>query len=286
MTEQENTKVYELAKELGIDSISLLDKLKTLNIKVKNHMSELAEADLQVARTALKKATETPAAEKKTAAPKVRKKAAATTEVTSTPTAPKTGLIKTGTKTTSKATATAESAEKKASSPIIRRRTKADGATETYTQGLSAPSPEATTQQKLQEATEQEKAIETSSAVKSAAVEQITQEQAQQEVDTPPPPATSAPVIRHAPRKNILTVVESKPIPPKPVIKPAVKTSTPAGATAANKATPTEKDGYRVFRMTKESIDQMVEEEAAKKRASRSEVNRGRRIIDSMPSFC
>ena len=35
-------KVFELAKELGTDSISLLDKLKSVGIQVKNHMSSLS----------------------------------------------------------------------------------------------------------------------------------------------------------------------------------------------------------------------------------------------------
>ena len=55
MSEQEMVKVYELAKELGIDSISLLDKLKGLNIRVKNHMSELRDDEVAIARTSLKK---------------------------------------------------------------------------------------------------------------------------------------------------------------------------------------------------------------------------------------
>src|SRR6476620_9758908 len=58
MSEQEMVKVYELAKELGIDSISLLDKLKSLNIKVKNHMSELRNDEVQIARTSLRKGIE------------------------------------------------------------------------------------------------------------------------------------------------------------------------------------------------------------------------------------
>ena len=58
MSEQEMVKVYELAKELGIDSISLLDKLKSLNIKVKNHMSELRSEEVQIARSSLRKGGE------------------------------------------------------------------------------------------------------------------------------------------------------------------------------------------------------------------------------------
>src|SRR6185312_14507367 len=58
MSENQTVKVYELAKELGIDSISLLDKLKSLNIKVKNHMSELRDEEVQIARTSLKRGAE------------------------------------------------------------------------------------------------------------------------------------------------------------------------------------------------------------------------------------
>src|SRR4051812_49008314 len=75
MSEQGTIKVYELAKELGIDSISLLDKLKNLNIKVKNHMSELGTEEVQLARSSLRKGAHA-AGEKtaKKAPPRTRKK--------------------------------------------------------------------------------------------------------------------------------------------------------------------------------------------------------------------
>src|SRR3954467_6076836 len=74
MSEQEMVKVYELAKELGIDSISLLDKLKSLNIKVKNHMSELRNEEVQIARTSLRKGLDSDKSIKKIPT-KTRKKA-------------------------------------------------------------------------------------------------------------------------------------------------------------------------------------------------------------------
>ncbi len=52
--QQESMKVYELAKELGLDSFSLLDKLKQINIEVKSHMSSLAADQAQAIRDALK----------------------------------------------------------------------------------------------------------------------------------------------------------------------------------------------------------------------------------------
>ncbi|MGZ3705146.1 MAG: translation initiation factor IF-2 N-terminal domain-containing protein, partial [Bdellovibrionota bacterium] len=51
---QESLKVYELAKELGLDSFTLLDKLKSINIEVKSHMSSLAAEQAQAIRDALK----------------------------------------------------------------------------------------------------------------------------------------------------------------------------------------------------------------------------------------
>src|SRR3954470_13745994 len=97
MTEQENIKVYELAKELGMDSISLLDKLKGLNIKVKNHMSELGAEEVQAARTSLgKKAASSDAAPKKKTVAK--KKPAAEAAAPAAPEAEKPVAAKTVTK--------------------------------------------------------------------------------------------------------------------------------------------------------------------------------------------
>ena len=50
MTTDENIKVYELAKELGLDSITLIEKLKQLEIEVKSHMSSLNEQDAKTVR--------------------------------------------------------------------------------------------------------------------------------------------------------------------------------------------------------------------------------------------
>jgi translation initiation factor IF-2 len=79
MSDREPTKVYELAKELGIDSISLVDKLKTLEINVKNHMSELSDSDVERARSVLKAGSMTASsASAKTAAKKTATTATAT----------------------------------------------------------------------------------------------------------------------------------------------------------------------------------------------------------------
>ena len=52
--QQESLKVYELAKELGLDSFALLDKLKQINIEVKSHMSSLATEQANAVREAIK----------------------------------------------------------------------------------------------------------------------------------------------------------------------------------------------------------------------------------------
>ena len=62
----ENMKVYELAKELGLESMGLLDTLKECSISVKSHMSTLTEEDISKAREFLfKKAEEKTSTKKK-----------------------------------------------------------------------------------------------------------------------------------------------------------------------------------------------------------------------------
>lgn len=58
MTEAQNIKVYELAKELGFDSISLVEKLTSINIKVKNRMSDLTPEMVSQAKAAFQAATQ------------------------------------------------------------------------------------------------------------------------------------------------------------------------------------------------------------------------------------
>ncbi len=166
MTDREPIKVYELAKELGIDSISLVDKLKTLEINVKNHMSELTDTDVERARSVLKTgsvsaktaagtaaskttktaatgakkvvarrasgATETvtpPAAEAPAAAAKpVRKRVATATKEAPT-TAEKPAAVSTS--------SAASAADATSSSTVIRRRVLSDGATQTVTSTIS-----------------------------------------------------------------------------------------------------------------------------------------------------
>ena len=163
MTDREPLKVYELAKELGIDSISLVDRLKNLEINVKNHMSELTDSDVERARTVLKtgsvsgkSAAGATAGKVKSAAPAktppakaastkaapakkvVSRRASATPE----PEAPK--PIKKRTATTTpplptsvNAAAQAPATPTESSSTIIRRRVLSDGATQTVTSTVS-----------------------------------------------------------------------------------------------------------------------------------------------------
>jgi translation initiation factor IF-2 len=163
MTDREPLKVYELSKELGIDSITLVDKLNGLSIAVKNHMSELSDADVEKARAALKTgmAAEDPSKAKKSTgtgavkktvtrkaaptaaapeAPKAPTKSAAAAEAAP---APKTAAVRKRPSTTTPAekpapvapAAPAESSS--SSSTVIRRRVLSDGATQTVTSTIS-----------------------------------------------------------------------------------------------------------------------------------------------------
>ena len=73
-------KVYELAKELGLDSFALLDKLKQIDIEVKSHMSSLASEQAEAVRQLLKTENKSSSApKKKTAATGTKAKKATTT---------------------------------------------------------------------------------------------------------------------------------------------------------------------------------------------------------------
>ncbi|MBU6153749.1 MAG: translation initiation factor IF-2 [Bdellovibrionales bacterium] len=146
MTDREPLKVYELAKELGIDSISLVDKLKGLDINVKNHMSELTDGDAEKARNVLKVGTTTVGAETASGGTKktVTRKAsgAGATAATKTPT-------KTVTKTSSKPAAKAaaplpEAAAAPSATPAakpVRKRTTATTAAKDSASATPAASP-------------------------------------------------------------------------------------------------------------------------------------------------
>ncbi len=323
MSEQEMVKVYELAKELGIDSISLLDKLKSLNINVKNHMSELRNEEVQIARSSLRKGLDSSDKSAKRVSTKTRKKAGETTSTLPHPTVD-----------------TSSSGEKRSSSPIIRRRNKSESgaefvppssaspvlkhthqATEAVhtpvtaeadTEHLKVQQTEVTTEIEEQEQTltssqaqEEQSASEPILETETISTEAASATIATSVIETPttqttetgpiqgthvtpsslstgtpttpettPPAApkpTRPPVVLTprpvAPRRSILKIVEPTAPPPRPMIKPApVAVTTPAKPAVKGTTTTQDKDGFRIIKMTKENLDQMVEEEAAKKR--------------------
>jgi translation initiation factor IF-2 len=51
-------RVYQLAKELGMENAELVDKLRALNVDVKNHMSTLSDADVERIRLEVSQARE------------------------------------------------------------------------------------------------------------------------------------------------------------------------------------------------------------------------------------
>lgn len=138
MSEQQTLKVYELAKELGVDSISLVDKLRMLNINVKNHMSELTGTDVLSARSSLTAKPTTakaPAARsgakaisKTTTSTKTAKAATLAGESTAKKTAPRTRKKSDASVVAaSESPAATDPHAMKSTSPIIRRRVKAEG---------------------------------------------------------------------------------------------------------------------------------------------------------------
>jgi translation initiation factor IF-2 len=312
--EPQTVKVYELAKELGIDSISLLDKLKALNINVKNHMSDLEDEAVQLARTSLKgggKAGVKPAAKKDASAKPAAKKTAA-----------KTGTALKKKATTVEAPAApveAQAPTTPAAAPIIRRRTKADGVTETvsptpkaYQQPITEEAPaeheayadagESSSESYFDEAAAEPQAEEpqeiaaapieaeaTDAAAQTPAASASTAASGTATTAAPsasaptPPVATTVtpggrpPIVLpprpQAPRKSFLKIVEATAPPPRPMIRPAATTSpvTPKAAPGTRGVSSQDKDGFRIIKMTKEDLGQMVEEEAAKKRGGGKE---------------
>jgi translation initiation factor IF-2 len=295
-TQKEPTKVYELAKELGLDSLTLLDKLRDLNIKVKNHMSELSDADVLAAKEGL--SPKKPAAEVKPKAIKARRKTGDEAPAAAPAEAPKAAAAKPAAKAVAKATtrkvaapaapsapAADESAAAKApaSAAVIRRRLKADGEVEIAASGVTL---RGMTPVEMPEAEQapigEEYAAE--SVPSEIPAETVTTEGAPSEVSAAAsepaaptegeaPAPKRAPIVLTprpvAPRRSILTIVEAKAPPPKPMIKPPAPTTTPAKPGVAGRpgtAPATGKDGFRIIHMTKEGLDQMAEEEAAKKR--------------------
>ena len=328
MTEVQTVKVYELAKELGIDSISLVDKLRGLNITVKNHMSDLGATDVEAAKTALapKKPGAGAESAKKSAAPRTRKKAASTddtataasgataagkTTTTKSATTPRTAAAKTtGTTKSASSSTSADKGEKKvAASPVIRRRVKADGETEVVSHPVgqtaaAAAAAQAEAEAQAQQAYEAELAQQghTEGTVESDYLQEVSVSSSgsfdpvasahDEATHTPaaelPPALTAAeqaaateavtPMARpSAPaRKSFLKIVEApviRPAPPRPAPTPGTSSGpTPRGPTPRGTGPimpTTDKDGFRIIRMTKENLDQMVEEEAARKRGER-----------------
>ncbi len=147
MTDREPLKVYELAKELGIDSISLVDKLKGLDINVKNHMSELTDGDVEKARNVLKVGSTTVGAEAGASGAKkvVTRKAAGAGATVATKTPAKTAA-KTAPKTTAKAAAPSPEAAPAATPAAkpVRKRTTATATAKDATPATPAASPAST----------------------------------------------------------------------------------------------------------------------------------------------
>jgi len=171
MAEHEMTKVYELAKELGITPLSLLDKLNDLKIKVKSHMSELSAEQVEAARNSLQKkkganGASSTSSKKSATATRSRKK------VETAPAAPAAPVA-----TPAPSVDAASAATKQAGgSTIIRRRAKGDASTETQVTVARSTTHEETTEQVFERTSGEKTSVERSVLEKQATEEEISVE--------------------------------------------------------------------------------------------------------------
>lgn len=295
MTSQEPIKVYELAKELGMDSISLLDRLKDLKIAVKNHMSELTDDQVGAARNALKKPEPVAKTKKKAAGTGTsvvkKKKVAADTETA----APASTSAKT------------EAAPAASAGGMIRRRTRAEDGTIikvspakpalTETQQTLSNEQEQTTES--QEATTEETSFQNEpSAPSPESVEMKASETTEAAPAAVAPPVvkkmtsilrTAAPAVQ----TGLKVIQSAPPAPPPGSVRPSTprpgggvsrpysggRPGGPTGATPPGfsgtsfKGTThqQDRDGYRIVKISKENLDEMAKEETTKKKGVKDE---------------
>lgn len=297
MTEQTPITVIDLAKELGKHAVSLVDELKALNINVKNHMSELSPADVQRARDSFapKKADIKKTAAKKTGIVKTRKKSAEAAPTA--PTAATTEPPSTDKKLASpiiRRRATAEGHVESVAHGLPSKTTSSSlhpDQTEVSHIEPEAHVPETSAAEAESLATSAPSSMEGEAEIAEPQIASSTTETHPSPTTTTPQtmapptastPSTSAPTPTKkppiiltprpvAPRRSILTVID-----PTAAVKSKVKVVevAPPAAPAKSEAvknvkgatTTQDKDGFRIIRMTKENLDQMAEEEAAKKR--------------------
>lgn len=269
----EGVKVYELAKELGFDSLSLISKLKEISIEVKNHMSELTAEQANSVRQHFL-----------APAPTEATKAAKTTKVA------KTTTVRKKTTTTASTTASKTVEAKKPASTVIRRRTKTDGEVETVktettvtrtgvtkSKQTTLPSVSAEEIKKAKEEANINKnsdslnvSADTSNLNQTPIDPNAVAESAVEQVQVKKGLGLNMPSLFQA-RKDgqtskdsgsIISVVKDQPR--KPIAKPAAKPTDTKSATATTPA----KGHTGITHFGKEAIDKMVEEEQqiAKKR--------------------
>lgn len=122
MTEMQNTmKVYELAKELGMDSFGTLDLLKSIGVEVKNHMSSLEGPQIEAVRAHLKKPASGSGSKEKKASTKKTSTRKATAATSAGAPAKSTARARAGKASEAKTDSSATSGRK-----VVRRRTTGD----------------------------------------------------------------------------------------------------------------------------------------------------------------
>jgi len=252
MAEVSNIKVYELAKELGMDSLSLVDALKKLKVGVKSHMSALTPDQAELARSTL--------ALKEDAPKKAKKKAVVRRKKTTS--SAKSGVATIRRKKSS-GEATGVSATASQTSTVIRRRTTKSTTTDAdeNTQNLSNLS-----EQRQFDTEEHHSSSEDQMEAGQEGLELGANEASTAEEHSIEEPAE--PVIPAKPRLTIATSPEARSllkVVERPSRKPVAK-NTPTQGPGDPKAAP--ESSPRVFKMNKEALDRMAEEEAKKKKSA------------------
>lgn len=122
-------RVFEFAKEIGMETLALMDKIKEWDLPVKNHMASLSDDLIAEIKTRLneKEASE-PKTKKKASKKKATTKKASTTKASSTKKTTKKAAGTTKKKATKKATASAAPVSVKKASKVVTKKTAAAAA--------------------------------------------------------------------------------------------------------------------------------------------------------------
>lgn len=286
MSEQTTMKVYELAKELGTDSLSLLDELKKIDIAVKSHMSSLSAEDITRAKDVFEQKSGKKKAKKKTVRKKkaaaVKKKTTAVRKKVSKATSSSPGAAS---PTTAEEQAV-EEAKRAAASTVIRRRVRTDGTVEKIAKPKEAEDSDVQLQPQEESNTlpSEDSSLEVASSISATSPEATPSESNTDQAIEKDPNLSSQPEVSESnpattpQRVSLLKKVEETEQTPQggglKIIKRADQTARKAPSPSpTTPADPSDaqaggKRKSRIIKMNKENLDKMLQDEANKKRGT------------------